>query len=55
MGAKHGAVFALMVQFFLRAGVIAVQTFGRLQICHGAELKLWAAERIRVLLAAGFI
>jgi hypothetical protein len=25
--AKHGAVFGIMVQFFLGAGVIAVQTF----------------------------
>ena len=27
-GAKHGAVFAIMVQFLLRAGVIAVQAAG---------------------------
>ena len=35
-GAKHGAVFAVMVQFLLRAGVIAVQICGRPGICHGA-------------------
>jgi hypothetical protein len=35
MGAKRGAVFAVMVQFLLRAGVIAVQTGGRPGLTHG--------------------
>ena len=34
--AKRGAIFAIMVQFLLRAGVIAVQTFWRPGLTHGA-------------------
>ena len=34
----HGAVFAIRVQSFLRAGVIAVQTLGRPLLSPGAEI-----------------
>ena len=35
---KYGAVFAVMVQIFFDLGAIAIQTFGRPEFCHGAEM-----------------
>jgi hypothetical protein len=36
-GAKHGAIFAVKVQFDLRVGAIAVQTYWRPLLNPGAE------------------
>ena len=38
-GAKRGAIFAIMVQFWLRAGVIAVQICWRPVLTHGAGFE----------------